>query len=153
MEEEKVKNEANVLRGKNSRKKGGEFERKVRKDLEQQGWIIDKWTNNFDLEKKEITTAKRKFNPFMKVFSIGTGFPDFICFKRIGENFDIIFVEVKRTGNLDKDEKNKAKGYLDKKIVNKILIAMEIEGEKKKEIKYIDIREKYPKLFNIDNKE
>ena len=36
--------------GKKSRDAGMRFERKVRADLESKGWIVDKWTNNVDLE-------------------------------------------------------------------------------------------------------
>ena len=41
--------EENSLRGKKARADGVKFELKVRKDLEAQGWIVDKWSNNVDL--------------------------------------------------------------------------------------------------------
>jgi hypothetical protein len=37
-------------RGKLARASGARFELKVRSDLESQGWIMDKWTNNVDLQ-------------------------------------------------------------------------------------------------------
>ncbi|MCH8945865.1 MAG: hypothetical protein IIA85_03005, partial [Nanoarchaeota archaeon] len=61
--------------GKKNRAAGARFELKVRARLEAEGWIIDKWTNNVDLEKKQLIKAKRKFNPYMKILGIGTGFP------------------------------------------------------------------------------
>lgn len=77
MTEEKSK------QGKKNRRKGGEFELKVRKDLESKGWIVAKWTNNVEFGKVvdigKLIAAKRKFNPFSKALSLGTGFPDFIC--------------------------------------------------------------------------
>ena len=36
--------------GKKNRASGARFELKTRKDLEKDGWIIDKWTNNVDLQ-------------------------------------------------------------------------------------------------------
>ena len=68
----------NSIRGKKSRAAGARFELKVRNDLESQSWVIDKWTNNVDLEAGKLVKAKRKFNPYFKVLGIGTGFPDFI---------------------------------------------------------------------------
>ena len=71
-------------RGKKSKSSGGTFELRVRKDLEEKGWIVDKWSNN--LTDGQITPAKRifrKFNVNMGVMTIGTGFPDFIAIKKI----------------------------------------------------------------------
>jgi tRNA G46 methylase TrmB len=114
-------------RGRLNRAAGARFELKVRNDLEEKGWIIDKWTNNFDLESKKLVKAKRRFNPYSKVLSIGTGFPDFICFKNNEKNnYEIIGVEVKRNGWLDKSEKEKCKEYIKNKIFSKILIAKEV---------------------------
>jgi hypothetical protein len=121
-----------VKRGKTSRKKGAEFELKVRKDLEAKGWLVCKWSNNIELKKLgnslgdyiikgNIIPAKRKFNPFNRAFTIGTGFPDFVCITRnlikvpnpLGEeieiplSWEVKFVEAKRTNKLDKEEKEK----------------------------------------------
>src|SRR3990167_4958978 len=109
--------------GKKNRAAGARFELKVRSNFEKDGWIIDKWTNNVDLEKGQLIKAKRKFNPFMKILGIGTGFPDFIAFKNSGKKYNIIGVEVKANGWLDGEEKEKIKFLLDKKIFSKILIA------------------------------
>jgi len=129
----------NSVRGKKSRAAGARFELKVRKDLEGDGWIVSKWQNN--VENNELIPAKRKFNPFLKILGIGTGFPDFICFKRKGRLYEIIGVEVKANGWLDKSEREKCKFLLDKKIFNRILIAR--KGEKRGKIEYIDFKEKY----------
>ena len=58
------KNKINIKRGGLSRARGARFELKVRDDLKLQGWIVNKWMNNVDLEKNEIISAKRKYNPF-----------------------------------------------------------------------------------------
>ena len=66
------------------------------------GWIVNKWMNTIDYEKNKIVPAKRKYNPFLKALSIGTGFPDFVCFKRDENgNYEVIGLEVKGNGYLD----------------------------------------------------
>jgi len=138
-----LKKKSEIKKGKKSRASGANFELKVRRDLESKGWIVDKWTNNVNLEKQEIEPAKRKFNPFSKVMTIGTGFPDFICFQKMGDYYKIIGVEVKKNGILDKEEKEKCKWYLDKGIFSEIWIVRD-SGE----IAYEDFKERYGKLFN-----
>ena len=49
--------------GKRNRAAGARFELKVRAALEKEGWVIDKWTNNVDLEKGCVIPAKRKYPP------------------------------------------------------------------------------------------
>jgi len=127
--------------GKRNRAAGARFELKARKELEDKGWIIDKWTNNVDLEEKKLVKAKRKYNPFMKVMIIGTGFPDFIGFRFEKNKYNVIGIEVKGNGWLDQSEKEKSKFLLNKKIFSKILIAK--KGKKRGEIEYIDFEEKY----------
>ena len=94
--------------GKKNKAAGTRFELKVRKDLESKGWIVDKWSNNVELElprlnktQKPITKelrktledkkiyrnygrlipAKHKFRGIGIPMAIGTGFPDFVAFK------------------------------------------------------------------------
>lgn len=138
-----MKTSSKSKRGKLARAAGARFELKVRADLEKDEWILDKWTNNVDLQLGKLIKAKRTFNFFsnMKILGIGTGFPDFIAFRRKDENYEVIGVEVKTNGYLDKKEKEKCKFLLEKKIFNKILIAK--KGKKKGEIEYIDFAEKY----------
>ena len=57
------------------------------------------------MESGKIVPAKRKYNPFLKALSIGTGFPDFICFRHREGNYDVIGLEVKGNGYLDKTER------------------------------------------------
>jgi hypothetical protein len=130
--------------GKRNRAAGSRFELKVRKDLESQGYILDKWTNNVDLEDEKIVPAKRKYNPFLRALSIGTGFPDFIGIKilKSGKK-DIIGVEVKRNGYLSKSEKEKCRFYLKKKLFSKILIAKALKDGRRINIEYIDFKKKY----------
>ena len=127
--------------GRKNRAAGARFELKVRNDLEKDSWVVDKWTNNVDLEERKLIKAKRKFNPFLKILGLGTGFPDFIAFKRKGKLYEIIGVEVKANGWVDKNEKEKCSFLLDKKIFSKILIAR--KGKKRGEIEYTDFKEKY----------
>lgn len=148
-----------VKQGKSNRKSGSEWERTVRHDLEESGWIVSKWMNQVELlwsNKEGFTTkrndgtifgklipAKHKFNPFNKIMTIGTGLPDFICFRKkklsfseIYENqvikeyidemnvYEVIGVEAKSNGYLDKEEKEKIEWLLKKGIFSKIIIAM-----------------------------
>ena len=134
-------------RGKQSRAKGQRFETKVRQDLESKEWIVSKWMNTVDYNREgkigKVVPAKRKYNPFLKVLSIGTGFPDFVCFRREGNNFDVIGVEVKGNGYLDAVERGMCFWLLENKIFSKILIAK--RGKKAGEIEYINFAEKYNK--------
>jgi hypothetical protein len=152
--------------GKKSRAAGQRFELKVRQDLENLGWIVSKWMNTVDYDRDgkigKLVSAKRKYNPFMKVMTIGTGFPDFVCFKRdkeeeetiegtsipdskkgMNNNCEVIGLEVKSNGYLDKIEKDMCIWLLENKIFSRILI-----GRKSKEgkgIEYLDFAERYGK--------
>ena len=98
--------------GAKNRRNGGIFERKVRDEMRDKGWIVDHFTNNIDLDNNKIITAKsNQWN------SRTTGFPDFVMFKphiysamgKTGEPlvYDLIFVECKCNGILSKKEKLK----------------------------------------------
>lgn len=144
---EEIKSEKSI-RGKKSRAAGQRFEARVRKDLENKGWIVSKWMNTVDYDKEgktgKIVPAKRKYNPFMKVMTIGTGFPDFICFRKIDEeDYEVIGLEVKGNGYLDQIEKGMCFWLLTNKIFSKILIAK--KPKEGREIEYIDFEKKYEK--------
>ena len=141
-----MKKKEKRLLGKKNRAAGARFELKARNKLEVEGWVLDKWTNNVDLEEKKLVKAKRKYNPFKKALVIGTGFPDFIAFRLKGKNYEVIGVEVKGNGWLDKTEKEKCKFLIEKKIFSKVLIAR--KGKKRGEIKYDNFMEKYGKKYN-----
>jgi hypothetical protein len=142
------KSKKKIEKGKKSRSTGGTFELRVRKDLETKGFIVDKWSNNLDLEKGELIPAKRKFNPYSKVMTIGTGFPDFIAFKKTGEkSYNIMGVEVKTNATLSRIEKLKCRFLLEKDIFNDIWLASKEKEGRKIVIKYEDIKEKYKRVF------
>ncbi|MCX6746930.1 MAG: hypothetical protein NTU63_02225 [Candidatus Pacearchaeota archaeon] len=128
-------------RGKKSRVSGQKFEAKVRQDLEGLGWTVAKWTNTVDTDEKKIVPAKRKYNPFFKVLTIGTGFPDFICFRKQEQGFDVIGLEVKGNGYLDQIEKGMCIWLLENKIFSRILIAR--KSKEKGKIEYMDFDVKY----------
>ncbi len=138
MDEKKFSNQ-----GKKNRAAGSRFELKARNELENQGWVVSKWMNNIDLQLDRLTPAKRKYNPFLRALSIGTGFPDFICFKREDQLYEVIGVEVKANGWLDKTEKEKCKWLLGNKTFARILIAK--KSKERGKIEYIDFGEKYMK--------
>lgn len=145
------KKRTEIKKGRISKARGARFELKVREDLELNDWIVDKWSNNVDLDKGKIIKAKRKYNPFSKVMTIGTGFPDFIAFKKINEkNYEVIGIEVKINGNLKKEEKEKCAWYLRNEFFSRILIAKPVRIGRKIEVEYVDFKEKFGEKFLID---
>lgn len=138
------KKKSEIKKGRTSRARGARFELKVRRDLEEKGRVVDKWNNNINLETKKLIIAPKKFNPFSKVMTIGTGFPDFISIKHIhNEMYSVIGVEVKMNGLLSKIEKEKCVWYLKNKIFSQIWIAKAVPKGRKIEIKYVDFAERY----------
>ncbi|MCK4997641.1 hypothetical protein KAS08_05025 [Candidatus Pacearchaeota archaeon] len=139
------KKKSNVKRGAVSKSAGNAFEAKVRKDLIEKGWIVDKWSNNLDLDTNSMHPCKRTFKRFAVgkgVMTIGTGFPDFISFSR-KENGDykIIGVEVKMNGKLSREEKEKCAWYLERKIFSEILVASKIKERNRVRVEYKDFLE------------
>ena len=122
--------------GKKNRASGLRFEKKVRADLENK-WIIVKWQNNIQFDEKilpSMTLRKGSCIPAkMGRFRTNqSGFPDFVCYKKLTEGvtnkeyqifYQVIFVESKSNGYLDKAEKEKAQWYLDNNYCSKFLIA------------------------------
>lgn len=92
--------------GKANRAAGARFELKVRKDLEDDGWIVDKFTNNVDLESSCFIKAKSN-----KFRLSSTGFPDFVAIKKgcgdYNNLYNVKLVECKVNGTLSKTEKLK----------------------------------------------
>lgn len=188
-----------VKQGKKNRASGADFERRVRKDLENKGWIVDKWSNNVELgnckncsykneehfedgqcpilgqEKQylkkdgRLIPSKHKFRGQGIPMAMGTGFPDFIAFRFIKEEREVlsskgkfypiiketesvsrikllyenIGVESKINGQLDKLEKEKCAWLIKNNKFSKILIASKIKVKNKIVIKYEDFTEKY----------
>lgn len=130
--------------GKRNRAAGLRFEAKVREKLEGMGWVTSKWMNTVDHEKLKLIPAKRKYNPFRKAMVIGTGFPDFVAFKRtVDSHYSVIGVEVKRNGSLNKEEKGMILWLLENKIFSRVLIAT--SGKKRGEIDFLDFEKEYTK--------
>lgn len=114
--------------GKKNRKKGTAFELLVRKDLEKKGWIVIKNPNN--VIEGQFKQGKSKFNPFTKRLMMNSGgFPDFIAYRTMGltpideHHYEIIGVESKTNGRLDREERDKAKWLIENNILSRILIA------------------------------
>jgi len=149
-----------VKMGKKSRAQGGIFETRVRAELEEDGWIVDKWSNNIKIsngkgcpefapESYELCQAKPKYlfiNGGMRMVGNNSGFPDFIIFKP-GEVGPIVGVESKMTGDLDRIEKAKCKWLLDRGIFDKILIAEKTKVKNRVVIIYHDFKEKYKRFY------
>jgi len=136
--------------GKKSRAAGLRFEKRVSEDLVKQGYIVIKNPN--DVIDNQFKRAKTKWNPFTKrPMNLSSGFPDFICFrdgkfdtpfKRLGippirltpPAYEVIGVESKMNGILDKIEKQKCAWLLSNSIFSKILISH--KGPKRGQILY-----------------
>ena len=127
--------------GRKNRAAGTRFEAKVRVEIEKMGWTVSKWMNTVDYEKNKLIAAKRKYNPFLKVLGIGVGFPDFVCFRKVANgNYEVIGLEAKGNGYLDKVERGMCHWLIDNKIFSRILIAK--KGEKRGKIEYIEFKDK-----------
>ena len=141
-----VKKKVHVKRGRSAKARGARFELKVRADLEAKGKVVDKWSNNVDLEEGRIVAAKKKFNPFSKAMMISSGFPDFIAITKVHNgSYDVIGVEVKINGILSKIEKEKCRWYLENGTFSEIWIAKAIKEGRKIIIKYEDFIERHGK--------
>ncbi len=160
-----MKDPVKVARGRSARALGADFELRTRKDLEEKGWIVDKWSNNlFPLDNQpfkiggdlKIAAAKHMMSITGTPLALGTGFPDFVCFRkmscstcyaRVGnistENYNIIGVESKTNGTLSVIEKEKCRWYLKKDIFKQIFIAEKTKVKGKVVIVYHDFEEKY----------
>ncbi len=130
------------LIGKRNRAAGKRFEAKVRADLEIKGWIIDKWTNNVDLNEGKLVKVRNKFLGPGKPMMLGAGFPDFICFKKDRKRYDIMGVEVRTSGILSKGEREKCVWYLKNKIFSKILIARKRKEGRRVKVEYKEFKHK-----------
>ena len=136
----KQKKKSEIKKGRVRKSSGARFELKVRGDLEIKGWVVDKWSNN--VVDGNIVPCRRKFNPFNKVMTIGTGFPDFVCFsRRENDLFKVIGVEVKMNGNLSRVEKEKCVWYLERGIFSEILVASKKKEGRRVVVEYADVGE------------
>ena len=134
--------------GRKNRTNGRDFEVKVRHNLEGKGWIVCKWQNNVEFMPDtagKLIPARRKYNPFTKFCSFGNGFPDFIAHREItnkpnnvSKMYEVMGIEVKSKGYLDKEEREKCEWILKNNIFSKILIAS--KGERRGEIEFEEFK-------------
>jgi hypothetical protein len=138
--------------GKKNRASGKAFELRVRKDLESQGWIVFRNSNDCEQVSDDpedgkgfiFKQAKTKWNPFTRApMSIQSGFPDFICIKYfpgvmgyqpvVSNLFWVQFVECKINSYLSKEEKEKVE-WIKTNLHIDIFVAS--KGEKRGVINY-----------------
>jgi len=118
-----AKDPEKVKQGKKNRRIGGDTERRTRKLLEEEGWFVSKFQNKIDIKKEEMVAAKQG-----RFRMTSTGFPDFICWKREYKTYlqeevlEMIGVECKSDGILDKTEKAQCEWLLENRVFDKILI-------------------------------
>ncbi len=157
------KNLEKVKQGKRNKAMGADFERRTRKDLEEKDWIVAKWTNNVKFDNKirmgygqefcdkiqngKLIPAKPGYFRMMQ-----TGFPDFFVYKigfkkfinvisyprhqRVENFYEIQFIECKTNGYLSKEEKEKAKWYLENNYCSKFLIAYKTKVKNRVVVNY-----------------
>ncbi len=149
----KMKDPIKIKQGQSAKNQGNDFERRVRINLENKGWIVDKWNNQ--IWDNKLSPARHKFQQNGIPFTIGVGFPDFICFRQHkdywyldnddGYLYGIVGVECKINGMLSKEEKEKCKWLLNKGVFSSIKIAKKTKIKNKIVIMYHDFVEKYEK--------
>ena len=125
--------------GKRNRATGLDTEKRVRRDLEDKGWVVAKWSNNINLEDNKLVPVKNKFRGIGIPMMLSAGFPDFIAFRQLKHHAAskiVIGVECKSNGYLDKKEKVKCEWLLKNKIFYKILIAHRDKIKNRVQIKY-----------------
>ncbi len=156
-----MKNPKRVKQGKRNRRSGADFERRVRKDLEEKGWIVSRWQNNLDYPKENINLPPDKRKDYKLIpakqgrFRLtSTGFPDYLAYRLLvlkewnvmngiatnGYVYEIIGVECKSNGYLDKQEKEKCKWLLKNNIFSRILVAYKRKDGKKVVVEYKEIK-------------
>jgi len=146
------KDPAKVKQGRLNRRHGQEFEKKVMAFMENKGWICARWTKNLDYDEGndllQWEGGYKLVNSRQGGFRLSTtGFPDFICFRKVNgtgsiengvESYfpelklsEVIGVECKggdyKHNKLDKIEKVKAQWLLDNNIFSKIFVAHKTE--------------------------
>ncbi len=158
--------------GKKNRAAGARFELKVRADLEKQGWIVDKWSNNVELDEipdddgvpvqdNKLVKVKNKFLGPGKPMMLGAGFPDFIAFKGISLDEIGLTLNSKLDNGKETQFKpyviigveSKMNGYLDKQEKEKCAwllknntfskILIASKGTKRGQIVYLDFAERF----------
>ena len=153
-----MKDPKKVKAGKNSRKRGNDFEKRVRKDLEEKGLVVDKWTNNIKFPKigehsladnselinGELVPVKPMWINGRMLMNSG-GFPDFIAFEKDDIKCALIGVESKMDGKLDKEEIQKARWLIKEEVFTDILIAFKVLEGRKITVQYKDFEETYGK--------
>lgn len=135
--------------GRKSRKSGKDFEGYVRRDLEEKGWIVDRWSNDIDFENDKLKPSKPKYffdknTKKIRMMGLCDGFPDFVCFKFYrGYNgirtYEVIGVESKINGEIDKEERKKCLWLLKNHIFGKISVASKHKEGRKVVVKYEEI--------------
>ena len=135
-QKEKLKKMHNYKKqGKLNRASGKRFELKVRADLESEGWIV--FRNSNDLKDNKFKQTTGHWNPFTKTIIVSqSGFPDFICIhqgnKDCAPNIlpHVKFFECKTNRQLSPIEKEKCE-WIEKNLYIEVHIASkgEIRGE------------------------
>ena len=159
-----MKTEDRKKLGKKTRKEGKDFEIRVRADLTEKGWIVCRFDNDVDFKQVEAhdkdnnpvecyfgklvqaKTSWRRTPHGMFPMNLSPGFCDFVCFrKHEGFNvkfnqYEVIGVECKTNGTLDKLEKQKMKWLLDNHVFSRILISYKTKEKNRIRVNYKEFK-------------
>ena len=142
------------------------MKKRKRIDLKKKGWIVDRWSNNVEFSKEnqafpitsisdnmgKLIPAKvswRRTPQGMFPMGLNSGFPDFVAFRSRTNvetisgiiSYEVIGVESKMTGVLEKEEKLKCRWLLDNNVFSKILIASKHKVKNRIVVEYEDFIE------------
>lgn len=132
--------------GLKSRTGGKYFEKSVREDLEKDGWIVIRNSNNVSKVDTDagqsilFRPSKPKYNPFTKsVMMSNQGFPDFIIIqKNVHDDWLVRFMECKSGKYLSAEEKQKARWIMK---TLKIPVYIAYKGVKRGQIVYEQVKD------------
>lgn len=89
-----------------NRRRGKEFERAVRKELELDGWLVVRFDQNPNSITNKLKKCLPMFIPGKGLIMNSSGFPDFICINI--KSKEVKFMECKINGYLKPEEQKKA---------------------------------------------
>ena len=163
--------------GKATRAAGKKFELKVRHDLESKGWIVCKWSNQVEFDDKvtggpvvketiektiydasipmrverigKLVGVGHKFNPFTRSFAVGSGFPDFICTRKLPiKNAELFWENTKEISGFDLRVKAE---YVDYNILVESKMSKTLDKIEREKVEWIKLNLKIPVLVASKN--
>lgn len=140
--------------GRVNRRRGADFERLVRSDLEEKGYLVSKYQNNVEFDDNYYPARGKLIAAKASRFRLqSTGFPDFIVYRNCAElskvsrdrdrfpEQEIWGVECKSNGYLSKEEKKKCEWLTRNGVFDCIIIAKKVKIKGRIKIEYNMLKE------------